>query len=124
MFSGLVQEVGAVQENRGRTLTVVSRKDNHRLGDSVAVNGVCLTVAQKARRTGGTRLRFDLSRETLRRTTLGNLKTGEAVNIERALTARDALGGHIVQGHVDGVGKVSRIRPRGSGRDLWIKAPA
>lgn len=77
-----------------------------RLGDSVAVNGVCLTVARRAGRGGTRRLGFDASGETLRLSTLGSLRAGDAVNIEPALRAGDPLGGHLVTGHVDGRGKV------------------
>ncbi len=124
MFSGLVQEVGALQSKERRVIEVLTRSAQDHVGDSLAINGICLTVARKARFGGKTRLRFELSPETLRRTTLKALTTGAPLNIERALSAKDAWGGHIVQGHVDGVGKVSKIRGRGKSRDMWIKAPA
>jgi riboflavin synthase len=78
-------------------------------GDSVAVNGVCLTVTQINRKRGRSVLSFDLSLETLQKTTLKHLKAKTTVNLEPALKLSDALGGHIVQGHVDGVGKITKI---------------
>jgi len=83
-----------------------------KLGDSVAINGVCLTVAGLK----GTVAEFDVSGETLTKTTLGNLKTGSLVNIERAMSANDRFGGHFVQGHIDAIGKVKKIEKKG---DFW-----
>ncbi len=105
MFTGIVSAAGRVLRMRDNTLEL--RADLPvRLGDSVAVNGVCLTVARRAGKGASRRLGFDASGETLRLTTLGSLGAGEAVNIEPALRAGDPLGGHIVTGHVDGRGKV------------------
>lgn len=89
------------------------------LGDSISVNGVCLTVAQKE----GTRIVVDLSTETLERTTLGGLRVGERVNLERALRLSDRLGGHIVTGHIDGVGWVTEVKREGDFLRLRIKLP-
>jgi riboflavin synthase len=114
MFTGIVREVGTVARFDGSRL-VVETGTEAELGDSVAIAGVCLTVA--AREDGG--LAFDVVSETLGRTTLGSLSAGDKVNLEPSLRAGDPLGGHIVQGHVDGVG---RLRERG---DLtWFDAPA
>ena len=90
------------------------------LGDSVAVNGCCLTAVA----VEGGRIAFDAVPETLARTSLGRLTTGSAVNIEPALRAGEPLGGHYVQGHVDGVGAVRSVADEGSGRRIWFDAPA
>jgi riboflavin synthase len=89
-------------------------------GDSVAVNGVCLTAVGRDRDA----LRFDLSRETLSKTTLGALKPGDRLNLELPLTLASPLGGHIVSGHVDGVGKIVRTSSRPPGRRLAVSFPA
>jgi riboflavin synthase len=114
MFTGIVREVGTVARFDGSRL-VVETGTQAKLGDSVAIAGVCLTVA--ARENGG--LGFDVVSETLGRTTLGSLSPGDKVNVEPSLRAGEPLGGHIVQGHVDGVG---RLRERGE--LTWFDAPA
>src|SRR3712207_8684030 len=85
-----------------------------RVGDSVSVNGVCLTVSE----LDGETLAFHAMPETLRRSALGDLAEGSAVNLERAMSPADRFGGHIVQGHVDGVGEVLGVRPEG-GAEIW-----
>ena len=112
MFTGIVREVGRVAEFDGHRL-VVDAQTTAALGDSVAVDGVCLTAVD------GSRLAFDVVGETIGRTTLGRLKPGDRVNLEPALRAGDAFGGHYVQGHVDGVGQV-----RSAGTEVWVDAPA
>ncbi len=119
MFTGLVREVGRVVSFEGGRLRVESQLAAA-IGDSVAIDGVCLTVVDGDRRT----LAFDAVPETLARTTLGRLEPGAAVNLEPALRAGEALGGHYVQGHVDGVGTVRSVDPEGEGRRVWIDAPA
>jgi riboflavin synthase alpha subunit len=89
------------------------------LGDSVAVDGVCLTVVAAE----GGRLAFDAVPETLARTALQSLDSGSRVNLEPALRAGDPMGGHVVQGHVDGVGAVRSVEPEGDGARVWIDAP-
>ena len=111
MFTGIVREVGRVVEFDGSRL-VVDAATKAESGDSVAVEGVCLTVLD------GSRLAFDVVPETLSRTTLGGLRPGDRVNIEPALRVGDPLGGHNVQGHVDGIGRVRSI-----GEPVWIDAP-
>src|SRR3954454_1698509 len=111
MFTGIVREVGRVAEFDGRRL-VIDAGTTAAEGDSVSVDGVCLTAVD------GSRLAFDVVDETLARTTLGALKTGDRVNLEPALRAGEPLGGHLVQGHVDGVGRV-----RSPGQPVWIDAP-
>ncbi len=109
MFTGIIQAVGkiAALEKRGgdaRLRVATGKLDlaDVRLGDSIAVNGVCLTAVEMDAKG----FSADVSGETLARTTLGNLKPGDAVNLEKALTPTTRLGGHLVSGHVDGVGQV------------------
>jgi riboflavin synthase len=104
MFTGLVQETGTVVALEGGRLRVDGRLDLHE-GDSVAVNGVCLTAKQVA----DDGFSADVVEETLRRSSLGSLGAGDHVNLELPLRASDRLGGHIVQGHVDGVGTVESV---------------
>ncbi len=119
MFTGLVEEVGRVSRlERGALLhlgiSAERATEGTRAGDSVAVNGVCLTVGE----TDGRTLTFYAMPETLRRTALGRLAEGSAVNLERAMAAGSRFGGHIVQGHVDGVGEVIGVRPEGEA-EIW-----
>lgn len=113
MFTGIVEERGRVATTgAGRLVvdarTVVRESD---VGASVSVNGVCLTVVERTDAS----LRFDLSEQTLERTCLGDLRPGDPVNLERPVTLVARLGGHLVQGHVDGVGQVTRVELDGSG---------
>lgn len=126
MFTGLIEEVGAVQDvdksGSDWTLAVTSTLDlsTVRLGDSIAVNGACLTVVKKDR----TLFRVEVSAETVRSTTFRDLGPGMAVNLERALRADARLDGHIVQGHVDAVGRVDRVEPRGRSLSAWFRISA
>lgn len=130
MFTGLVQTIGAIDSLEGMALTVDLKckgasAEPFEIGESVAVNGCCLTVVEiysillegdtpgAFDEPGPTSLRFDLSQETLRRTNLGMQNRGDLVNIERAMRASDRFGGHIVQGHVDAIGKVVSVRREG-----------
>lgn len=122
MFTGLVEDLGTIvsvdRNGDGAVLTVESRLGPQiGEGDSVAVNGVCLTA------TGicGQRFGFDVMLESLRRSSLGDLDAGSRVNLELALRADARLGGHIMQGHVDGVGVVSAIREDGFARVVTIE---
>jgi riboflavin synthase len=113
MFTGIVEERGVVEARMDNSLTVACRvvlRDAD-VGASLAVNGVCLTVVE---RTGGS-LRFDLSDETLAGTSLRRLTAGDPVNLERPVTLAGRLGGHLVQGHVDGVGTVGTVTPDDTG---------
>ncbi len=118
MFTGLVREVGRVVSIEDGRLRVESGLAAA-IGDSICVAGVCLTVVDGDRST----LAFDVVPETLARTTLGRLEAGSPVNLEPALRAGEALGGHYVQGHVDGVGRVRSAEPEGDGKRVWIDAP-
>ncbi len=93
-----------------------------RLGDSIALNGCCLTVAQEQTSASGQELCFQAVPETLERTNLGELQPGMFVNVERALKLGQGIDGHLVQGHVDSVGKLQAIQVRGGERRLWIEA--
>lgn len=115
MFTGIVEEIGtvkAVQRSGTSSLIRIEAKkvlsDIH-LGDSIAVNGVCLTVTD----FDGSTFQADVMNETLSRSSLGSLKTGSPVNLERAMSAKGRFGGHIVSGHIDGTGTVSDIRKDG-----------
>ena len=113
MFTGIVEERGRVETMGSGRLVVDAHtvvRDSE-VGASVSVNGVCLTVVERT----DTSLRFDLSEQTLERTCLGDLRPGEPVNLERPVTLVARLGGHLVQGHVDGVGQVTRVEVDGSG---------
>jgi riboflavin synthase len=123
MFTGIVEERGTVHELTPTRLSVDGRTvtADAEVGASMAVNGVCLTVVD---RSDG-RLAFDLSEETLRRTSFGRLAVGDPVNLERPLTLTSRLGGHLVQGHVDGVGEVTGMdRSPDGGAWMTVRAPA
>ncbi|MGY4706475.1 riboflavin synthase [Candidatus Bipolaricaulota sp. J31] len=119
MFTGIVREVGKVIERGGNRLVIAVGALELSLGDSVAVNGACLTVVE----VRGRHIRFDISRETWERTALGDLRPGDFVNLEPALRLGESLGGHLVLGHVDTVGKIVAIVPRGEGKVLRIAYP-
>ena len=123
MFTGIVEELGAVLARAGERITVSCRTvlTDTDVGSSIAVNGVCLTVVD---RSPG-HLGFDLSEETVRRTGLGRLSPGDPVNLERPVTLSTRLGGHLVQGHVDGVGEVVGVEAEPTGGAwLTIRPPA
>ena len=126
MFTGIVRERGRVAGldggDEGVRLRIAAPETaaGVALGDSVAVGGVCLTVVA----VDGAELSFVAVPETLSRTALGRLEAGDDVNIESALRVGDPLGGHVVQGHVDGVGRVRSVEPEGEGRRIWIDAGA
>ncbi|MDH4112473.1 MAG: riboflavin synthase [Actinomycetota bacterium] len=113
MFTGIVEELGTVASFRDHRLEIDCGvvTDDSEIGASVAVNGVCLTVV--SRLSGG--LAFDLSDETIARTSLRRLAAGATVNLERPVTLAARLGGHLVQGHVDGVGDVTDVQADGAG---------
>lgn len=126
MFTGLVEEVGEClwlrQTAKTVQLTLVASKVSQRIhtGDSIAINGCCLTVASHRKE----QLTFDLLGETLDRTNLGRLRPGSKVNLERALAADGRLGGHFVQGHVDCTASVRSIKDRGGDRKLEFELPS
>ncbi len=121
MFTGLIADLGSVldieRDEVGATLTIGTHLASElEEGDSVAVNGVCLTATE----VNGEGFRAQAMEETLRRSSLGALQAGARVNLELALPADGRLGGHIVQGHVDGMGTIAQIRPEGFARVLDI----
>lgn len=125
MFAGIVAAVGKVRATKpargGKKLVVDAGKLGLRevaVGDSIAVNGVCLTVVARDTRT----FEVDVSRETLSCT--AGLAAGARVNLEKALRLADRIGGHLVSGHVDGVGTVKRVAPAGGNRVMAVKVPA
>jgi riboflavin synthase len=122
MFTGIVRELGQVAAFDGSRLRVAAPATAPQVGvgDSVAIAGVCLTVVEN----GGDELSFDAVPETISRTSLGRLRPGDGVNVEPALRAGDPMGGHVMQGHVDGVATVRSIEPEGEGKRMWFDAPA
>ena len=124
MFTGIVRERGRVAAVDGGaqrvrlTVEAPATASAVSVGDSVAVNGVCLTAVE----AGNGTLAFDAVPETLARTSLGRLAPGAPVNLEPALRAGDPLGGHVMQGHVDGLAHVRSVEPEGDGRRIWIDA--
>lgn len=125
MFTGIVEERGVVVRGGVRTdVTARVVAEDSPVGASVAVNGVCLTVVARAEAADGTTvLGFDLSPETLARSTLGELGVGAHVNLERPVTPATRLGGHLVQGHVDGVGVIEDVREVETGREVTVRMP-
>ncbi len=127
MFTGIIIELGKVYDfiklPSGGQLKVLSKNiiKETSLGDSISVNGVCLTVNE----IDSTKelISFDVSYETLQKTTLGELKKGDPVNLEPALTLNTRLGGHIVSGHVEGIGIIKRIENKGDYQQIEIEAP-
>ena len=126
MFTGIVRERGRVTLIEGgdvgarlRISAPVTSASGVALGDSVAIGGVCLTIVA----IDGDELAFDAVPETLSRTSLAGLAAGDDVNVEPALRVGEPLGGHVVQGHVDGTGTVRSVEPEGDGKRIWIDAP-
>ena len=120
MFTGIVEELGEIRSFEGATLRIGAETvlEDASIGDSIAVNGCCLTVTAMGRDDGGGWWEADVSHETLRRTNLGDGGPGTVVNLERPVRAQDRLGGHIVQGHVDAVGEIVQGIP-----DLRVRVP-
>jgi riboflavin synthase len=126
MFTGLVETLGTVRrlepQGAGRRLTVAAPSLAAQLavGESVAINGACLTVVERDAETCS----FQAGPETLQRTNLGELRPGDRVNLERALRMGDRLGGHLVQGHIDGLGRIAERRREGEWELIWFHCPA
>lgn len=121
MFTGIVEEVGSVAEASPGHLTVSAATvlDDLKIGDSICVNGVCLTVTNVV----AEKFSVDVVPETIRRTNLGRLSSRDPVNLERSMRADGRFGGHIVQGHVDGTGTVDDISPDGDATLVRFVAP-
>ncbi len=127
MFTGIIEAVGTIsaikQHAKDVTISVDSGDldlSDVKLGDSISHNGVCLTVT-KLNEQG---FDVDLSHETLKRSAFSQIKTGFALNLEKAMQMNSRFGGHIVSGHVDGVGEITSITKLGSAVEYWVKAPA
>ena len=122
MFTGIVEEVGSVVgiSNNGMTVRAEKVMSDLKLGDSIAVNGACLTAVSLS----DSEFSVDLSPETMRRTSLGDLAAGGSVNLERALSASDRMGGHIMQGHVDGTGRITSTKEDGDSIIFRVRTPA
>jgi riboflavin synthase len=125
MFTGLIEEIGTLvgisntQEPHKLEIVAPNIAPQTRTGDSVAINGCCLTVVARQ----GDRLTFDLLQESLDRTNFGTLRPGSRVNLEQALSAQSRLGGHFVQGHVDSTAQVLALNPDPGGHRLEIELP-
>ena len=121
MFTGIVEELGVTQAVDEAGLSISSRRalQGLEMGDSIAVNGICLTITS----TDGDVFSVDVMPETLRCSNLGDLRVGDPVSLERPLTLSGRLGGHLVQGHVDGTGCVLSITPEGDASIMEIEAP-
>lgn len=127
MFTGLVETLGTVtglqDEGPARRIEVTVSKEwapETQIGESIALNGCCLTVVT----SDADRLEFQAGPETLTRTNLGTLVAGDPINLERALPADGRLGGHFVQGHIDGVGHVEQVDQDGEWVTMWFSIPA
>jgi len=126
MFTGIVEETGIVDglelNSNSALIKIRAAKvlEGTKTGDSIAVNGVCLTVTD----IKGSTFTADVMAETMRRTNLGSLKKGQKVNLERAMAADGRFGGHIVSGHIDGTGVISKIQNEQNAKWVYIKAPA
>jgi riboflavin synthase len=129
VFTGIVEELGEVTaveslpDAARLTIRAATVGGDVREGDSISVNGVCLTVTGWDDDPAGRRLHFDVMAESLARSTLGRLQTGDPVNLERAVTAGTRLGGHLVQGHVDAVGSVAAREPGQHWELVCLNAP-
>ncbi len=126
MFTGVIEEAGTVvsveEAGGGRRLGVEAQMaaDGLAVGESIAVAGACMTVVSSDKDS----FAFEISAESLRRTTLGGFETGAEVNLERSLKFGDRLGGHLVSGHIDGVGRLASSRPEGGSSLLSFEVPA
>jgi riboflavin synthase len=126
LFTGLIQDIGKIQNIERRSggirLTVSTQLNlaNVKIGDSITVDGACLTVVQLSGKT----FSVDVSSETLKRTTLAKAREGQLVNLETALTISSPLGGHLVAGHVDGTGEISKITPEGNSIRFRFRVPS
>jgi len=126
MFTGIIEEVGKIKSvsrtGKSRIFSVMSKKllSEIKIGDSVSVNGVCLTVFDKS----GDSFKVEAVEETIKKTNLGDLKSGDPVNLELALKLGERLGGHIVQGHVDTTGVIESIKKLRNSWIFWVKFPS
>ncbi|MBO0766191.1 MAG: riboflavin synthase [Hyphomicrobiaceae bacterium] len=126
MFTGIISSVGAVAAREGGRFTIRCgyAPESIAAGASIACDGACLTAIAVAAEPGGCTFTVDVSNETLSKTSLEEWQPGRRVNLERALRAGDELGGHLVAGHVDGVGRILDMREDGHSRRYTVEAPA
>ena len=120
MFTGIIEEVGKLKNFDGGRIEITCAKilSDMEIGDSISTNGICLTVTN----FGKDFFTADVMPETVRKTSLGELQVGGAINLERAMKIDDRFGGHIVSGHIDGIGKILAIRPEGNAIFVDISA--
>lgn len=125
MFTGLITDVGELAARDGGRLAIRTTYDaaSIAVGASIACDGCCLTVTSVAPDGSGAMFGVEASNETLSRTTIGDWATGRRINLERALRAGAEIGGHLVAGHIDGVARISDIKPDGASRRFALEAP-
>lgn len=123
MFTGIVEDLGKIEAIRKKAKDVVFVISTNKInvdeldhGESISVNGTCLTVISLGKRA----FEVEASHETLNRTNLSKVRVGSRVNLERAVKVGDRLGGHIVNGHVDGIGKITSIEQKGESKEVWV----
>jgi riboflavin synthase len=123
MFTGIIEQVGIfrgyVRGHKEIRIEAVAVAERMKLGDSLAINGVCLSLVQKEKSD----LNFELSEETLKKTTLGQMRPGQSLNLESPLTLASPLGGHLVTGHIDAVGRITHVITRTQGKRFRISYP-
>ncbi|MBI5181584.1 MAG: riboflavin synthase, partial [Nitrospirae bacterium] len=125
MFTGIIEELGSVKDikkdAKGARLAINAKValEGARIGDSITVNGVCLTAVMVAENS----FEVEIAPETLKKTNLGELKSGSKVNLERALRLSDRLGGHLVTGHIEATGKIKEKKTAGNSYLFFIEAP-
>src|SRR6185436_9238712 len=125
MFTGIITDICELADRAGGSLTIRCSyaADSIAIGASISCDGACLTATEVAPAGSGSLFKVDVSNETLSKTTLGDWRPGQRINLERALKAGDELGGHIVAGHIDGVARILAISPDGQSRRLTLEAP-
>jgi riboflavin synthase len=126
MFTGIISDIGEVAARDGGRFTIrcAYAAESIAIGASIACDGACLTAIEVRKAGSGSTFAVDVSNETLAKTALDEWQPGRRINLERSLKAGDELGGHIVAGHVDGVGRIADIRPDGQSRRFSIEVPA
>lgn len=123
MFTGIIEDVGSVKSKASDRLAVQTRLDGIKAGDSVSIDGVCLTATRIDSKKTATIVYFDFSPETVSKTSIAGLRPGSKVNIERALRVGDRLGGHFVTGHIEAVGKVISSVKKGNSLIIEVSLP-
>ena len=126
LFTGIVEDIGRIRGINKKSKDVIFTISPNKIGvreiksgESIAINGACLTVIE----TGEENFKVEVSMETLSKTNLSWLKVGGKANLERSLRVGDRMGGHIVSGHIDGVGRIIAVKKRGKSKEMWITLP-